>query len=68
MNAFMAAMPTPVKFSFLQDRIFKPRLQTIFEAVDRITPALKAANRMKETSFMRAIQAITPVNPLAGRA
>ena len=80
MNAFaMAAiMPTVEKFSVLTNsrRIFKPRMQTIFEAADKITPQFKAVKaaagteRMKavmETSSMRIMKALTPFNPLAGR-
>jgi len=66
----MAKTPIVDRFGFIQDQIFNPRIQTIFKAVDRITPALKAANRMEavmDTSFMRAAQAITPVNPIMGR-
>jgi hypothetical protein len=68
MNGFaMAAFaPQIEKFSALSNsrRIFKPRVQTIFEAADKITPALKAA---MDTSDMRAMLALMPVNPLAGR-
>ena len=68
MNTFamLAIAPQIEKFSVLMDsrRIFKPRVQTIFEAIDKVTPQLKAA---MDTSAMRAMQALTPFNPLAGR-
>jgi len=77
MNGFaMAAFaPQIEKFSVLANsrRIFKPRVQTIFEAVDKITPQFKAAMDMPalkaamDTSAMRAMQALTPFNPPAGR-
>jgi hypothetical protein len=68
MNGFaMAAFaPQIEKFSALSNsrRIFKPRVQTIFDAIDKITPQFKAAI---DTSAMRAMRALTPVNPLEGR-
>jgi len=73
MNSFsMAAIMSPtVKFGALMDsRIFKPRVQTIFEAVDKITPQFKAItgiDRMRAAMDTQAIRALQAVNP-PGRA
>jgi len=63
----MAAIASQIeKFSALMNsrRILKPRVQTIFEAADKITPRLKAAVSPVD-QIMRALKS---VNPLAGRA
>jgi len=64
--AMVAMAPQIEKFSALLNsrRIFKPRVQTFFDAVDKITPQLKAAT---DTPAARAMRALSPINPLAGR-
>ena len=60
----LAIAPQIAKFSALLNshRIFKPRLQTIFEAADLITPQFKVA---KETA-MQNMRTLASVNPMAG--
>ena len=60
----MAAIMSPtVKFAaVMNSRISKPRVQTIFEAVDKITPQFKA---IMDTPTMQIMRALKPVTPLA---
>ena len=62
MNYFQmqALMPQAMKFAGLMNsrRIFKPSVQTVFEAIDKVTPQFKAAcagiDRMKTIMAARS--------------
>ena len=63
MNYFQmqALMPQAMKFAGLMDsrRILKPHVQTVFEAIDKVTPQLRAAcagmDRMKTIMSARSV-------------